>query len=146
MGDLRRNVHRPQCCNRAEFSNFDANAEPMDRVRAGRLGIAGVFVLSLFGCGFNAGGPAVTDPQIRPAVFVNDGAAAPEVVSSHGVATVELAAVINSTNGLPTFLYEGTYVAPTIRVNPGDTIVVDLDDELPPAKARPATSTFISTA
>ena len=56
------------------------------------------------------------------------------MVSSHGVATVELAAVINSTNGLPTFLYEGGYVAPTIRVNPGDTIVVDLDDELPPGQ------------
>ncbi len=98
-----------------------------------RLGIAAL-VLSLFGCDFNASGPAVTAPQIRPAAFVNDATAAPEVVSSHGVATLELAAVINSTTALPTFLYEGGYVAPTIRVNPGDTIVVDLDDELPPGK------------
>ena len=106
----------------------------METVRINRLGITAVLVLSLFGCGFNADGPAITSPQIRPASFANDAAPAPEVVSSRGVATVELAAVINSTNGLPTFLYEGNYVAPTIRVNPGDTIVVDLDDELPPGK------------
>ncbi len=103
-------------------------------VRLKRFGIAGALVLSLFGCNFNAGGQTEATPQIRPAAFVNDVTAAPEVVSSHGVATLELAAVINSTTALPTFLYEGGYVAPTIRVNPGDTIVVDLDDELPPGK------------
>ena len=133
MGDLRRDVHRPQCCYGADFSNAVANAKAMGEVRVKRLGIAAL-VLSLFGCDFNASGPAVTAPQIRPAAFVNDATAAPEVVSSHGVATLELAAVINSTTALPTFLYEGGYVAPTIRVNPGDTIVVDLDDELPPGK------------
>jgi suppressor of ftsI len=103
-------------------------------VRVDRLWIAGALVLSLFGCGLNADGPPITASQIRPAAFVSDVAATPEVVSSHGVATLEIAAVINSTNGLPSFLYEGGYVAPTIRVNPGDTLVVDFDDELPPGK------------
>jgi suppressor of ftsI len=101
-------------------------------VRAKGLGVAGALALLLFGCGFNSGDTVVTAPQIRSSIFVRDVAAAPEIVSAHGVATVELAAVINSTTALPSFLYEGGYVAPTIRVKPGDTIVVDLDNELPP--------------
>ncbi len=60
-------------------------------------------------------------------------AATPEIVSQHGVASFALAAVIDPSNNFPTFEYMGSYdVAPTIRVNPGDSIVVDLTDELPP--------------
>jgi len=92
---------------------------------------AGALLLAFGGCGFNAGAIG-TAPQIRPGELVNDAAAPPEVASTHGIVTLELAAVINSTNGLPAFLYQGEYVAPTIRVNPGDTIQVDLDNELPP--------------
>src|SRR5580704_12811815 len=123
MNDLRRNVLRPQYCRSADLRCALANGPAMKSVRVKRLGIAATLVLLLVGCGFNAGGPAVTAPQIQPAAFVDDAPSVPEVVSSHGVATLELAAVINSTTALPTFLYEGGYVAPTIRVNPGDTIV-----------------------
>jgi suppressor of ftsI len=101
-------------------------------VRVRSLAISGVLVLALFGCNFNSGGSVGTAPQVRTTVFVNDGLNAPEIVSSHGVVSLNIAAVINSTNGLPSFLYEGGYVAPTIRVNPGDTIQVNLDDQLPP--------------
>ena len=56
---------------------------------------------------------------------------APTIVSHHGVATVDLDAVIDATTGYPAFEYHGSIgVAPTIVVRPGDTIVLDLHNEL----------------
>jgi suppressor of ftsI len=56
----------------------------------------------------------------------------PEVDSVHHVATVVLSTMIDPSTALPTFLYEGQKnVAPTIRVSPGDTIVVDVANDLP---------------
>lgn len=58
----------------------------------------------------------------------------PVVHAVHGVATVELIAKIDPATGLPTFQYAGMKgVIPTIRVKPGDTIVVDVSNLLPPS-------------
>lgn len=56
----------------------------------------------------------------------------PEVRSVHGVAKLDLIASINPANGMPSFMYSGMHgVTPTIRVNPGDTIVVNISNQLP---------------
>jgi suppressor of ftsI len=102
-----------------------------------RSGLALAFFMCLTGCNFDAAGPggaAIGPPAAKN--ISNDVIVPPEIVSAHGVATVELAAAINSTVNLPGFLYEGLFVAPTIRVKPGDTIVIDMDDELPPGMAE----------
>ena len=58
----------------------------------------------------------------------------PEVDPVHKVATVELSTIVDPATALPAFLYQGRKgVAPTIRVNPGDTIVVDVQNGLPPS-------------
>lgn len=58
----------------------------------------------------------------------------PEVDAVHGVATIELIAKIDPATALPTFIYGGMKnVIPTIRVKPGDTIVVDVSNLLPPS-------------
>jgi suppressor of ftsI len=97
------------------------------------LGIAGALAVSLFGCSFDSGVPGTA---AGPAKIGAPGPASeflepPELVSSHGVVTFALASVINSTTNLPNFIYRGSLQAPTIRVWPGDHIVVELDDELP---------------
>jgi suppressor of ftsI len=57
----------------------------------------------------------------------------PEVKSVDGVAKVDLTASINPATGLPALDFNGMHgVTPTIRVNPGDTIVVNVDNTLPP--------------
>ncbi|HEY5426688.1 MAG TPA: multicopper oxidase family protein [Candidatus Tumulicola sp.] len=56
----------------------------------------------------------------------------PDVLPVHHVATVSLTAKVNPANELPAFVYNGqTGVAPTIRVKPGDTIVIDVLNSLP---------------
>jgi suppressor of ftsI len=58
----------------------------------------------------------------------------PLVKSVNGVAEVSLVADIDPATGLPGFDYNGVHnVIPTISVKPGDAIVVDVTDELPPA-------------
>jgi suppressor of ftsI len=58
----------------------------------------------------------------------------PNVGAVHHVATVVLSTVIDPATALPAFLYDGQKgVAPTIRVSPGDTIVVDVNNALPAA-------------
>ncbi|HEY1976616.1 MAG TPA: multicopper oxidase domain-containing protein [Candidatus Baltobacteraceae bacterium] len=85
-------------------------------------GIACLFVLVAAGCnaaGSDYGGGSL--PANRPAVA--------KIVS------LSLAAALDPSNGFPTFVYEGTYdVTPTIRVKPGDSIEVFLNDELPASK------------
>ena len=55
----------------------------------------------------------------------------PPVVNSHnGIAKVALFAQISGQTGFPEFIYKNMgEAAPTIRVNPGDTIVMDVTDE-----------------
>lgn len=85
--------------------------------------IAYVFALLTAGCsaaGSGSGGGAL------PA---NRAPAAAKTVS------LSLAVALDPSNGFPTFVYNGTYdVTPTIRANPGDTIEVFLNDELPSGK------------
>jgi suppressor of ftsI len=98
-----------------------------------RLTLVCAFACSLAGCTFGSesspGGMAL--PAGGPLAFAHGAGIMPEIVSSHGVAMVELTAVNDPSDNLPTFEYQGDYdVTPTIRVNPGDTIVVDLYDGL----------------
>jgi suppressor of ftsI len=54
----------------------------------------------------------------------------PEVVSQNGVASLSLEAKFDA-NGRPAFYYNGQEVAPTIRVQPGDSIRLHFDNQLP---------------
>lgn len=89
--------------------------------------------LALTACGGGNGGAVV--PQAPPTSPPGGGVPlpeAPEVDAVHGVATVVLAAQINPATALPTFVYRGqSGVVPTIRVKPGDSIVVDVANNLP---------------
>ena len=50
----------------------------------------------------------------------------------HHVATVSLVAKLNPANEMPAFYFQGQpNVAPTVRVNAGDTIVMDVANEMP---------------
>jgi FtsP/CotA-like multicopper oxidase with cupredoxin domain len=62
----------------------------------------------------------------------------PEVRAVNGVATVALTAVVDPANDLPSFEYRGAIgVVPTIRVRPGDTIAIDLRDDMAPDRSKP---------
>ena len=64
----------------------------------------------------------------------------PVVAARGGVAKVDLVVAMDFFTHFPTFVYKGLYnVAPTIRIRPGDTIVVNLQNDLPNA-APPAGS------
>ncbi|MGC1380121.1 MAG: multicopper oxidase family protein [Candidatus Baltobacteraceae bacterium] len=95
----------------------------------------------LGGCGGRAAGPnplpqgpAAYQPanRVNAVNGVNELPEPPVVKSVNGVAKVSLVADINRANGHPAFAYDGMQdVAPTIVVKPGDTIVVDLANNLP---------------
>ncbi len=64
-------------------------------------------------------------PDIFPAVR--------EVRAAHHLAKLTLFAVLNPATGLPTFEFDGeTGGAPTIRVRPGDTIELTVEDDMSP--------------
>jgi suppressor of ftsI len=64
---------------------------------------------------------------------VNELPEPPVVRSLDGVAKVSLIVNFNGATHFPEFVYDGmNNTAPTIRVNPGDTIVLDVTNELPP--------------
>ena len=92
------------------------------------IGLSGM--LAACGGGGGGGGSAgmpPTNPPSSGTPLPN----APTIVAEHGVATVDLDAVLDMTTGYPTFEYRGRPgVAPTIVVRPGDTIVVDLHNQL----------------
>lgn len=72
-------------------------------------------------------GPALPFNSVNPAQFPE----APVVRSVHHVATVSLVAKLNPGNEMPAFYFDGQPdVAPTVRVSPGDTIVMDVANEL----------------
>ena len=89
-------------------------------------------LLAAAGCGGGGsagGGGAI--PPVNPPPSGTPLPTPPVVVSHHGVAKLELAAVVNPATGLPAFEYDGHVgVAPTIRINPGDKIVIDLKNQL----------------
>ncbi len=61
----------------------------------------------------------------------------PVVYSSNGLVHIALSAAINPATGAPTFVYDGANVAPTIDVQPGDTIQIDYTNDLPPSVSPP---------
>jgi FtsP/CotA-like multicopper oxidase with cupredoxin domain len=91
-----------------------------------RLWVASVLGFALVGCTLNGGmGIPGAGPRSADARFAEP----PDVLSSHHVATFDLSS--DTAGGLPQFVYKGQAgVEPTIRVNPGDTIVVNLQNGL----------------
>jgi FtsP/CotA-like multicopper oxidase with cupredoxin domain len=56
----------------------------------------------------------------------------PVVRASHGIASLALTAQIDAATGQPEFVYNGAQgVAPTIEIAPGDTIELNVSDDLP---------------
>lgn len=100
-----------------------------------RIAIASIFAIAAAGCSSLGGDLSrfPLAPQTSGPAAARDLVEPPEVVSSGGSASFNLETIINPTNGYPTFFYENGTVAPTIRVKPGDTISIDLSDDLPPA-------------
>jgi suppressor of ftsI len=55
----------------------------------------------------------------------------PVVNSVNGIARVDLSVAVNPATSFPAFDYQGVQgVAPTIRINPGDTIVMNVDNQI----------------
>jgi suppressor of ftsI len=105
-----------------------------------RLWIIAIGSLALNACSGSAGAPIAQDQLPTVAALARSGALGagaalpepPEVDPVHKVATVVLSTMIDPSTALPAFVYQGKKgVAPTIRVNPGDTIVVDVTNDLP---------------
>jgi suppressor of ftsI len=100
-----------------------------------------VSCILLAGCGGHSAGsavgavpaiPAIQSMHVAPNGDPNELPEPPEVDAVNGVATVSLVTDINFATGFPAFDYNGQHnVAPTIRVKPGDTIVIDLENNLP---------------
>lgn len=90
-----------------------------------RLLVSLLLAGALVGCSFtNVFGPQASPQQ------PNSSARVPEIHSAHGVVSFHLFAQ-TLPNGYPAFVYNGQLrFAPTIYVNPGDTIAIDLTDEL----------------
>jgi suppressor of ftsI len=112
---------------------------PMTR----RLLAVGIAFAWLVGCGGQSSGPfnpVGVAPGSMPAPAgtnpnrsVNELPEPPTVRSVDGVAKVSLIVNFSGATGFPEFVFNGVNgVAPTIRVNPGDTIVMDVMNELPP--------------
>ncbi len=75
----------------------------------------------------------VPNAGMNPNRSVNELPEPPTVQSVNGVAKVSLIVNFDGATGFPEFVFNNMNdVAPTIRVNPGDKIVMDVSDELPP--------------
>jgi len=93
----------------------------------------------LAGCGGQSSAPVSVMPQngapgigSKPDTNVNEMPEPPVVRSINGVAKVSLVVNLSGATGFPQFVYdEQNNVAPTIRLNPGDTIVMNVSDQLP---------------
>ena len=111
-----------------------------------RIAACALAALWLSGCGgrpATAGGPLPQTISPTPPARGdgNNGELPepPEIDAVNGVATVSLVASINPQTGFPSFLYNGSRIgAPTIRVKPGDTIVLDVSNDLPRGRGRQA--------
>ncbi len=91
---------------------------------------ASVFTFLFAGAGLaEATSGAASQPPELPVL--------PEVRSIAGVARLSLTAAINPATSLPSFSYGGGTTPPTIRVKPGDTIVIDYTNALPFATQPP---------
>ncbi|HEY6325398.1 MAG TPA: multicopper oxidase domain-containing protein [Candidatus Cybelea sp.] len=101
-----------------------------------RLLAFGIALAWLIGCGGQSSAPVtppVSGTGMTPDKNVNELPEPPVVRSIDGIAKVSLIANYSGATHFPQFVYNGRNgVAPTIRVNPGDTIVLDVKNELPP--------------
>jgi FtsP/CotA-like multicopper oxidase with cupredoxin domain len=101
-----------------------------------------IAVAMLSGCGGGGGAGGGIVPQTSstsgPVPSTSGPLPEPPVVRSvHGVATVSLTSQINAATGFPEFVYRGQRnTMPTVEVSPGDTIVVDVANNLPAAGGR----------
>lgn len=95
----------------------------------------------LAACGGGAGGPLNSIPMSQPPPGLtlpsregnfNELPEPPVVKAVNGVAKISLIVNENKATGQPEFVYQDmSDVAPTIDVKPGETIVVDVKDDLP---------------
>jgi suppressor of ftsI len=69
----------------------------------------------------------------------------PEVRSFRGLAHLHLTAAINPATKLPAFYFAGRPIPPTIRVHPGDTLVVDYTNALSTSSGPPLDMTNMHT-
>ncbi len=69
----------------------------------------------------------------------------PEVRSVNGLAHLRLTAAIDPATQLPAFVFNGQVTPPTIRVRPGDTIVIDYTNALPVRSLPPLDMTNLHT-
>jgi suppressor of ftsI len=91
----------------------------------------------LAGCGGHSSAPMNAMPPNTMAMptaspnSVNELPEPPVVRSVNGVAHVSLSVTLSGATGFPEFVFNGmSGVAPTIRVNPGDTIKMDVANEM----------------
>jgi len=105
-----------------------------------RLLIFAIALAWLAACGGQSSGPlnpaapiAGEEPGVK--VWPNNVNELPEppvVRAVNGIARMDLQANLNPANGMPSFSYKGQHgVTPTLRVNPGETIVVNIVNDLP---------------
>jgi suppressor of ftsI len=81
------------------------------------------------------GAPRAATPTQMPPNSTNELPEPPVVRSVYGVAKLALTVNLSGHTGFPQFVFNGfNETAPTIRVNPGDTIKIDETDYLPPSK------------
>ena len=79
----------------------------------------------------NAANGVMPMPRNGPATNPNELPEPPVVRSANGIARVKLDVTFSGATGFPQFVFDGMAgVAPTIRVKPGDTIIMDLKDDL----------------
>jgi FtsP/CotA-like multicopper oxidase with cupredoxin domain len=95
------------------------------------------FVFVLQGC---SGSSVSLGLAPKPATDSSDPPEPPLVKSVSGVAQLDLVAAIDPATNAPGFEYAGRFVAPTIEVNPGDTIDITYKNELP-ASTTPSNMT-----
>jgi FtsP/CotA-like multicopper oxidase with cupredoxin domain len=69
----------------------------------------------------------------------------PEVRSFRGLAHLHLTAAIDPATKLPAFYFAGRTIPPTIRVHPGDTLVVDYTNALSTSSGPPLDMTNLHT-
>ncbi|HTZ54786.1 MAG TPA: multicopper oxidase domain-containing protein, partial [Candidatus Acidoferrum sp.] len=96
-----------------------------------------LLVLLVVACGGGAAAPPTPTPPPNPAGAFPE---PPVVASSNGLVHIALAAAINPATNAPSFVYQGQYVAPTLDVQPGDTIEIDYTDNLPESTSPPDTT------
>jgi suppressor of ftsI len=95
------------------------------------------FVPILFVAAYLTAIAALGQGSAGKAAAPDDLANPPEVASVGGVLDVTLKAAINPATGGPGIEYDGAFVPPTLRVNPGDTIDITYINDLPASRRGP---------